>query len=178
VVTITHLTGLAAQGCDGTTRTGQLIIEYRNEGGGWIATARTRVYPAGPAPLDDFLAGSGDAKSSEVQVIRGQSTRNFVADWTPPTSREASGNGRHGPQYRSDDGGRTWTKITTDDAPQLIESLWVDTASFLPVQWAVIFAPDPARGVSAKPHTILSIRYDERVDLQPPRGIESPDCVP
>jgi hypothetical protein len=178
LVTITHLTGMPARGCDGTARTGQLVVEYRNDGGGWVAMARTRVYPASPTPLDDFLAGALPVKSNQLQMIGARRTRMFVAPWTPPVTAEASPNPTYGPEYRSDDGGRTWTKPPPASASRLTQSLWIDTASLLPVRWAVMFAADPEHGIPAKPHTVLSVAYDERIDLRPPPGTAPPDCVP
>jgi len=176
--TITHLTGMPARGCDGAPRTGQLVVEYRNDGGGWVAAARTRVYAASPTPLDDFLAGALPIKSDQFQMIGTRRTRMFVAPWTSPVAAEASPNPTYGPEYRSDDGGRTWTKPPPASAPQLTQSLWIDSASLLPVRWAVMFAADPAHGIPAKPHTVLSVAYGERIDLNPPPGIAPPDCVP
>jgi hypothetical protein len=177
LVTITHLTGIQARGCDGTARTGQLVVEYRNDGGGWVAMARTGVYPASPTPLDDFLAGALPVKSNQLQMIGARRTRMFVAPWTPPVTAEASPNS-YGPEYRSDDGGRTWTKSPPASTTRLTQSLWIDTASLLPVRWAVMFAADPEHGIPAKLHTVLSVAYDERIDLRPPPGITPPDCVP
>ena len=178
LVTMTHLTGMPARGCDGTARTGQLVVEYRNDGGGWVAMARTRVYPASPTPLDDFLAGALPLKSNQLQMIGARRTRMFVAPWTPPATAEASPDPTYGPEYRSDDGGRTWTKPPPASASRLTQSLWIDTASLLPVRWAVMFAADPEHGIPAKPHTVLSVAYDERIDLRPPPGTAPPDCVP
>jgi hypothetical protein len=177
VTTISHLTGRPALGCDGALRTGQLIIDYRNDGGGWAATARSRLYPNSPTPLDDFLAGDLRVESGELQLIGGRSARELVAPWTAPATSEAVADAR-GPEYRSDDGGRTWTKTPPANVPQLIESVWIDTESLLPVRWAVMFAADPAHGVPARPHTVFSIRYDNASDLRPPSGATPPDCVP
>jgi hypothetical protein len=179
VVTITHLTGVPARGCDGAPRRGQqLVVEYRNDGDGWTATARTRVYPASPTPLDDFLAGDLHVEHNQLQVIGARRTRMFVAPWSSPVTAEASANRSQEPEYSSDDGGRTWTKAPPARAPRLTESLWIDTASLLPVRWALMFAADPERGIPAKPHTVLSLRYDETIDLGPPPGPKPPDCVP
>ena len=179
VITITHLTGLPAQGCDGTPRAGQLVVQYRNEGDGWFAIARTRVYAASPTPLDDFLAGDLRVDSGELQMIGARSARVFVAPWTTPTNTaQASANTVQGPEYRSDDGGRTWTKTSSANTPRLTQSLWVDTESLLPVRWAVMSVADPEHGVPAKPYNVLSIRYDDASDIQPPPGATPPDCVP
>jgi len=175
---MTHLTGMPARGCDGMARTGQLIVEYSNDGGGWVAMARTRVYRASPTPLDDFLAGAVPVTSNQLQMIGARRTRMFVAPWTPPVTADASSNPTYAPEYRSDDGGRTWTKTPPASAPRLTQSLWIDTASLLPVRWAVMFAGDPEHGIPAKPHTVLSVAYDERIDLRPPPGTAPPDCVP
>ncbi len=180
VVTITHLTGMPARGCDGTSRAGQLIIEYRNDGG-WSTTARSRVYAASPTPLDDFLARDLGVQSDELQMIGAREARVFVASWTAlPTTAAAAASAPQGPEYRSDDGGRTWTKNTVAPAsnPRLTQSLWVDTESLLPVRWAVMSEADPDRGVPAKPYNVLSVRYDDGNDLQLPPGIAAPDCVP
>jgi hypothetical protein len=69
VTVVVHLTGRPARGCDGTSRAGPLVVEYRNEGDGWLATARTRGFPASPTPLDDFLAGDLRVDSGELETI-------------------------------------------------------------------------------------------------------------
>jgi hypothetical protein len=155
-----------------------LVVEYSNDGSGWVAMARTRVYAASPTPLDDFLAGAIPANRNQLQMIGARRTRMFVAPWTPLVTAEASLNPPYGPEYRSDDGGRTWTKTPPASASRLTQSLWIDTASLLPVRWAVMFAGDPEHGIPAKPHTVLSIAYHERIDLRPPPGTTPPACVP
>ena len=175
-VTITHLTGRPARGCAGAPRPGQLIINYANEGGGWFATARTQVDAASPTPLDDFLAGDLRVASSELQMIGDRPARVFVAPWTVP-ARTAEEAAKQGPEYRSDDGGRTWTKPSRADIPQLAQSLWVDTESLLPVRWTLMSVADPERRVPAQPYNVLTVRYDQASNIQPPRGVTPPDCV-
>jgi hypothetical protein len=175
-VTITHLSGRPARGCDGTPRPGQLIVTYRNEGDGWFATARTQVYAASPTPLDDFLAGNLHVDSGELQMIGDRPARVFVAPWTM-AARTAEEAAKQGPEYRSDDGGRTWTKPSPADTPQLAQSLWVDTESLLPVRWALTSVADPERHVPPKPYNVLTVRYDKAINIQPPRGVTPPDCV-
>ena len=177
VVTITHLTGRPAHGCDGTPRPGQLIVMYRNVGDGWFATARTQVYAASPTPLDDFLAGDLRVDSSELQMIGDRPARVFAAPWTM-AARTAEEAAKQGPEYRSDDGGRTWTKPSPADTPQLAQSLWVDTESLLPVRWALTSVADPERRVPAKPYNVLTVRYDKASNIQPPPDATPPDCVP
>jgi hypothetical protein len=174
-ITITRLTGMPARGCDGTPRAGQLVVEYRNDGGGWFATARSRVYAASPTPLDDFLAGDLRVHSGELQMIGARPARVLVAPWTAPATTAETA---QQPEYRSDDLGRTWTKTSRPNTPPLTQSLWVDIESLLPVRWAVMFAAAPEHGVPAKPHTVLSVRYDDAIDIQPPSGVAPPDCVP
>ena len=179
VITILHLTGRPARGCDGAARAGQLVVEYRNEGDGWFATARARVYAASPTPVDDFLAGDLRVDSGELEMIGARAARVFVARWTPPaTTGRASEDMPQGPEYRSDDGGRTWTKTPPVGTPPLTQSLWVDSESLLPLRWAVTSVADPEHGVPAKPYNVFSIRYDDAGDLQPPPGATPPDCVP
>jgi hypothetical protein len=175
-VTITHLTGRPARGCDGAPRTGQLIIMYQNEGDGWFAIARTQVYAASATPLDDFLAGDLRVDSDELQMIGDRPARVFVAAWTMP-ARTAEEAAKQGPEYRSDDGGRTWTKPLPADTPRLAQSLWVDTESLLPVQWALMSVADPERRVPAKPYQVLTVRYDNASNLQSPADVTPPDCV-
>jgi hypothetical protein len=175
-VTITHLTGRPARGCDGAPRTGQLIIMYQNEGDGWFATARTQVYAASATPLDDFLAGDLRVDSDELQMIGDRPARVFVAAWTMP-ARTAEEAAKQGPEYRSDDGGRTWTKPSAADTPQLAQLLWVDTESLLPVRWALMSVADPERGVPPKPYNVLTVRYDNASNIQPPADVTLPDCV-
>jgi hypothetical protein len=179
LITITHLTGRPARGCDGAPRAGQLVVEYRTEGSGWFVTARTQLYAAAPTPLDDFLARDLRVDSDEVQMIGARSARVFVAPWTAPSNAaQALANIPQEPQYRSDDGGRTWTKTSPSNTPELTELLWVATESLLPVQWAVMSAGDPENGVFAKPYNVLSVRYGDASNLQPPPGIRPPDCMP
>ncbi len=42
VTTFIHYPGTQARGCDGTTRDGELVIEYENKNAGWTAKARVR----------------------------------------------------------------------------------------------------------------------------------------
>ncbi len=177
VTVIVQLTGRPARGCDGTSRSGPLVVEYRNEGDGWLATARTRVFPASPTPLDDFLAGDLRVDSDELEMIGARPARVFVAQWMSPAS-DASPNLATGPEYRSDDGGRTWTKPPPSDPPRLTQSLWVDSESLLPLQWGVMYAADPEHGIPARPFNVFSIRYVDEGGLQPPPGTPPPDCVP
>jgi hypothetical protein len=177
VVYITHLTGRPARGCDGTPRPGQLIVTYRNEGDGWFATARTQVYAASPMPLDDFLAGDLRVASSELQMFGDRPARVFVTPWTV-LARTAEEAAKQGPEYRSDDAGRTWTKPSRADIPPLAQSLWVDTESLLPVRWALMSVADPERRVPAKPYNVLTVRYDKTSNIQPPPDVTPPDCVP
>jgi len=179
VTVIVHLTGRPARGCDGTSRAGPLVVEYRNEGDGWLATARTRVYPASPAPLDDFLAGDLRVDSDELEMIGARPARVFVAQWTATaTTSEASPNIASGPEYRSDDGGRTWTKPPRSDPPRLTQSLWVDSESLLPLRWGVMYVADPEHGIPARPYNVFSIRYVDEGGIQPPPDATPPDCVP
>jgi hypothetical protein len=179
VTTIMHLTGRPVRGCDGAPRAGQLVVEYRNEGDGWFTTARAQVYPASPTPLDDFLAGDLLVDSGELQMIGARAARVFVAQWAAPaTTGDASANTAQGPEYRSDDGGRTWTKAPPANTPRLTQSLWVDSESLLPLRWAVTTVADPEHGVPARPYNVFSIRYDGAGDLQPPPGATPPSCVP
>jgi len=177
VVTMTHLTGRAARACDGAPRAGQLVVVYWRDGGGWIATARSHVYPGSPTPLDDFLAGEIHIEQSDLQTIGARATRMFAATWTPPAAEAPAGTAP-GPEYQSDDDGRTWTKARPTAAARLTQLLWIDTESLLPVRWAVMFAADPEHHVPTRPHTILSVQYDEARDLRPPSGVSPPDCVP
>jgi hypothetical protein len=178
VTTIIHLTGRPARACNGAIRAGQLVIVYRNEGGGWFATARARVYPASPTPLDDFLAGDLHVDSNELQIAGARAARVLVARWTPPaTTSDASVDAARGPEYRSDDGGRTWTKAPAADAPRLTQSLWVDSESLLPFRWAVTTVADAERDIPAKPLSAFSIRYDDAGELKPPPGATPPECV-
>jgi hypothetical protein len=179
VITIVHLTGRPARGCDGASRPGQLVVEYRNEGEGWSATARARVYAASPTPLDDFLAGDLRVDGGELETIGARAARVFVARWTAPdTTGEAPADLAQAPEYRSDDGGRTWTKTPPANTPRLTQSLWVDSESLLPLRWAVTSVADPEHGVPARPYNAFSIRYDDASDLHPPPGARPPDCVP
>ena len=179
VVTIVHLTGRPARGCDGASRPGQLVVVYRNDGDGWSASARARVYAASPTPLDDFLAGDLPVDSGALETIGARAARVFVARWTAPaTAAAASPDAAQGPEYRSDDGGRTWTKTPPADTPRLTQSLWVDSESLLPLRWAVTSVADPEHGVPARPYNAFSIRYDGASDLHAPLGATPPDCVP
>jgi hypothetical protein len=56
-VTFLHYARLAARGCDGTTRPGELVREYENKGSAWTVKARTRSALELADAAFDTLAG-------------------------------------------------------------------------------------------------------------------------
>ena len=90
-VTFLHYTGTAARGCDGTPRTGELVLEYQHKGSTWTVNARARSAIELNDAAFEMLAGHQALTSGPVQ--RGDRTlRALVAPFRTPEG--ALGGGR------------------------------------------------------------------------------------
>jgi hypothetical protein len=167
-VTVTEFTGRPARACGATPAAGELIVEYRNEGTGWTASANTRPYPGYPSGVFDILAGVLSVESGDVQQIGDRTARAFVAPWTPPPAAAQL------------------EIVTGDPLPNVrrdpvagtagLRVLWIDAESLLPLRWESMYAAtSPA--AAPKPYIAYSFRYDPALTIDRPDGIAPPDCV-
>jgi hypothetical protein len=156
VSSFTHYTGTAARGCDGTLRTGELIIEFENTGHRWKATARTRRGSEVNGSAFEMLAGGTSAASGERRDVRGRPARAFVAPFVLPEG------------------------ATGGPPPGTVQALWVDVGTLLPVQWTLTLPPMPEFPGHGLPEFGVAFTYPDAssVDLRPPTGVEAPQCIP
>ena len=169
VVVVIELTGRPARACSGAPATGELIVQYRDEGAGWTTSASTRPYPGLP-PLFEILTGDRPVESGGVERIGDRTARALVAPFVPPTPAGA-------PQLELVTGDPL-PNVRRNPAPsELTQSLWIDTDSLLPLRWDVMYAAIPERGIPAKPYNRLLFRYDASIDVHAPAGITPPDCI-
>ena len=154
LTTFTHFTGETARSCTGSPLTGELVVEYRNEGKGWTATARLPTPHEFAAPLFDVLAGAIPVESGGVREIGGRTARAFVSPWNPP----------------ADTVGPTLPSNTT-------QTLWIDADSLLPVRWGISIPAMPDRGMPAIPDYGLAFTYDATIVLAPPDEVQPPTCI-
>jgi hypothetical protein len=157
VVTFTEYTGRPARKCDGTAADGDLVIEYEHLSSedGWKVTARTRTNHESLTPLFDMLAGVTPVESGDRRAIGDRVGRALVAPWTLPPGTQPGGPLPAG----------------------ISQSLWIDTASMLPLRWSISMPAMPERGIPAIPDYGISFTYDSSLDLRPPDGVVPPDCV-
>ncbi len=107
-----------------------------------------------------MLRGTGSIESAERQQIGGREARAFTATWVPPASRNVQP-----PVLRGDP---TPNAIGEPAAEESIQTLWIDVASLLPLRWEVNKRGNRSDG--------FDFVY-EVIDLQPPAGIQAPDCI-
>jgi hypothetical protein len=169
---ITEFSGRPARACDGSVRPGELILQYYNDGAGWIPSARSDDDRRLPTPVFALLMGNLSVESGELTNIDGRSARAFTATRMLPEDMA------YGPEYRSDDTGRPWTKVAPDERTQLRLSLWIDTRSLLPLLWEVRPERDAQRGIASRPVTHVSVHFADSVHIRRPSGIKQPDCIP
>jgi hypothetical protein len=154
VSSFTHYTGSTARGCDGTPRTGELVIDFENTGRGWTATARTRTDSEINGSAFEMLAGRTEAVSGDSRNVRGRRARALVAPYVLPAGSIG------GPPSGT------------------MQSLWLDVATLLPLQWTLKLpaVPESPREL---PEFGVAFTYPDppTVDLQLPPGINPPDCV-
>jgi hypothetical protein len=179
-VTIIDYTGRPARPCAGL-REGEapepveLVIEYTQRSSAtttptWTVKARKRAEreQGGPAitPVFEMLMGRaavGTVTSGEHRQIRGRQARAFVAPWITPNARSTGRlppvKGDPIPNVQGEPRPRAETAPPT-------QWLWIDTTSLLPLRWEV-FGGYPR---------YLDIGV-ESFDLQPPDGLDVPDCI-
>jgi hypothetical protein len=148
-----------------------LVVEYYNEGGGWTASARADTDRRLPTPVFGLLMADLPVESDELGTVAARSARALIATWS------FQGDMPQGPEYRSYDGGRTWTKTSAAESTTLRLSLWIDTASLRPLLWDVSTLADTERAISGS-YSHLFVRYVDSVRIQPPPGVPSPECIP
>jgi hypothetical protein len=171
-VHVTEFTGRGARPCSGTVPAGELIVEYRNEGSGWTASAQSRPYPGYPIEVFDILAGVLPADSGDVEQLGDRTARALVVPWTPSTPDAKSK-----PEVLIGDPLPNVRRETSATARTGFLRLWIDVDSLLPLRWERFIAADAARGIPAKPDYAFSFRYDPTIAIARPDGVTPPDCV-
>lgn len=165
VTTFIDYTGRAARRCGGSIEPGEMVIEYvRHAGQHWTATARRRGENdvGGPGFRSAFaiLRGAGSLASTDRGAIAGRPARAFTTIWVSPFTDAAQR-----------------TMVIGDPAPNVIgepardesiQTLWIDTQSILPLRWEVNIRGERTHG--------FDFTY-EPIDLQPPAGVQAPDCI-
>ncbi len=124
-VTFLHYTGTAARGCDGTPRTGELVLEYEHKGSTWTVEARTRSAIELNDAAFEMLAGHQALTSGAVQRLGDRTLRALVAP------------------FRSPEGALGGPPLGT------LMSLWLDTNSLLPVRWSLTLPASAEHGIPA-----------------------------
>jgi hypothetical protein len=166
VTTFIDYTGGTVRRCDGSREPGEMVIEYVRHGarGAWAATARRRtaddVGGLGFASAFTMLRGAGSLMSGERRQIAGREARALTAPWAPPPT-----NNVHAPSLSGDPAPNA---IGDPVLEASVQSLWFDVASLLPLRWEV-----EKRGVRSDGFDIIY----ESIDLQPPAGVQAPDCI-
>jgi hypothetical protein len=165
ITRIIDYTGRQARSCDGSFEPGQVVVVYEQRASTreWTATARRRdardaLGVSGAfAMLDDMRTMTG----GERRLIAGRQARAFLSPWIPPTPDRFGG----GPLRTGDPAPNVAGDPASHDATQ---SLWIDTASLLPVRWE---RSDNGVPVEQLDFTLVPI------DLRAPTGVVPPDCV-
>jgi len=159
-VDIVDYTGTRPRRCDGTPVSGELVITFSHRASmdKWTTTAATTAvgWDGTPieigAPIFGMLSGATPVSSSDVvqQAGDGRVARAFKAKWSRPT-----GSARGGDEV--------------GDATAATQVLWIDGDSLLPTKWQVT--------VDDKAGYELIFNYMP-LDLRPPEGIKSTNCIP
>jgi len=158
-------TGGMVRRCGGSIEPGELVIEYVRHGTEpWTATARRREADdaggLGYAPVFAMLRGTGPIESTEHEQVAGRWARVFVSPWIDPRTPGVSA-----PVLRGDPAPNAIGEAALNDA---IQSLSIDVDSLLPLRWEVT-----KRGVRTHGFDFVY----EAIDLQPPAGVQAPDCI-
>jgi hypothetical protein len=177
-VTIVDYTGRPARPCAGLAEGEapepvELVIEYTQRSSAtmapaWTVKARKRGERelGGPAltPVFEMLLGRAGITSGEHRQIRNRQARAFIAPWREISTSEPHAarrplRGDPLPNVQGEPRPRT-------EAEQPIQRLWIDTESLLPLRWEVY-------GGNGR---YLDFGV-ESFDLQPPAGLDVPDCI-
>jgi hypothetical protein len=164
---IVDYTGRPARRCDGSAEHGEMVIEYvhRSTTHAWTATARTRSARdvGGPriARMFEMLLDAAPLTSGVRRQIGDRWARALVSSWTPPRPDARS----EAPLLTGDPMPNVAGDPMPDDATQ---SLWIDTASLLPLRWEVSERGRLTYGIDIT---------HESIDLRPPAGVDAPECI-
>ena len=166
VTAITDYTGEPARRCDGSPASGEMVIEYEGRGATpvWTVSARARdardVGGPGFAPVFAMLGGDGPIASGESGEIDGRRARSLVSPWVSPDDQRTQPARLIGDPIPN---------VRGDRAPSdSLQSLWIDTESLLPLRWE-------ATRDGTSTHSV-GFTY-ERINLQPPAGVDAPACI-
>src|ERR1700680_3617882 len=83
-VTFLHYTGAVARGCDGMSRTSELVLEYELKGSTWTVKARTRSGVDVNNAAREMLAGHQALTSGPVERLGDRTLRALVAPFQRP----------------------------------------------------------------------------------------------
>ena len=101
-----------------------------------------------------MLAGVTASESGGRRQIGDRTARGLVAPWQLPPGAQ------------------------TNDPPQgLMQTLWLDTESLLPLRFSIAVPANRAFGTPAIPDYGLSFIYDSTLTLTPPEARSIPNCV-
>ena len=159
--------GGALRRCGGAIEPGEMVIEYVRHGAerDWTATARRReandVGGLGYAWAFAMLRGGGSLVSTEQGQVAGRRpARAFAAPWVLP-----GGDNVERIILRGDPA----PNVIGEPAPnESIQTLWIDVESLLPLRWEV------------NRHGELTHGFDFTyvpIALQPPAGVQAPECI-
>ena len=167
IVSILDYTGRPARRCDGSAEQGEMVIDNERRGTAnvWTATARRRAErdlgAPGLAPALEMLRGAAPLASGDRRQMGDRWARAFVSPWTAPPPDPRS----QAPLLTGDPLPNVAGDPVANDATQ---SLWIDTASLLPLRWEVSRQGRVTSGVD--------ITY-ESMNLRPPVGVDAPACI-
>jgi hypothetical protein len=185
-ITIVDYTGRPAVSCGGSPAQGEMVIEYtqrrsiqltaagtsaratETEPPVWKVSARKRAERelggAGITPLFEMLQGGGVVSSAEHREIGSRQARALVAPWNatqrPHPGKPVPVTGDPIPNVQGEP--RPRAEVTPT------QWLWIDTASLLPLRWDV-------SGADASWYVNVGF---ESFDLEPPAGVDVPECIP
>jgi hypothetical protein len=155
---VIEFTRQRARACGSSQSAGELIVEYRNDGGGWTAAALPAPHPGFPAGVFEILGGTLPVSSGSLAEIGNRRGRAFVGAWTPlhgPSAEPPLIIGDPLPNVR-----RQLSPVTPS------QTLWIDVESLLPLRWE-----------TSGGHQ-YSFGYDPTLTIAAPAGVTPPDCVP
>jgi hypothetical protein len=155
LVKLTEYTGVPAGRCEGAPATGEMVIDYlmNSSTHTWSVTARVKIPGDGVAarPLE-MLRTAASLRSGERRLLGSRPVRAIVSMSPPWKAADITGDPAPNP---------------ADFVP--VESLWIDTDTLLPVRWEITVR----QAVVGEAEFVY-----ERLDLRPPAGVKTPQCVP
>jgi hypothetical protein len=155
--------------CRGSRGGGELVVEYERDLSStrWSTTTREldgRDFGGiGIAAIFEMLQGHGPLTSGERRRINGRSARALVSAWKPPARNDTEPPFLRGDPIPNVRGERA---AGEDEA---VQSLWIDSASLLPLRW------------EASNQGLRAFGFDfaySAIALRRPAGVKLPPCRP